>query len=388
MPPRTDVDRAASFLCDLIALPTVNPMGRPYNGAMPIERPVIEYLERLFAPFNLELQRDRISPTHESLLITIPGKLNGPGTLLESHIDTVPADDWLDRAFQPRREGGVVFGRGACDDKGSLVAMALALLEILESGEQLPQTVWLLAAGDEEHAQSGIKSFLSSHTAPIGRGIFGEPTKCVPVIQHKGTIRWDITVHGRSAHTSQPEVGRNAIVDTARVIDYLAEHQAELRRQFSSPLMSGPTITVTMIHGGRTRNAVPDECTIAVDFRILPGMDRNRAVDALFSGLRSLEIPLSHSEFRCFAPALNTLPDDSLVQAALLLCREETGHAVAPAGVPYCSDACWIPNGVPAIVLGPGDIAHAHAVDEFVELDQVLTCAAIYRRLALRDWSA
>jgi acetylornithine deacetylase/succinyl-diaminopimelate desuccinylase-like protein len=177
-------------------------------------------------------------------------------------------------------------------------------------------------------------------------------------------------------------------VDTARVIDYLAEHQAELRRQFSSPLMSGPTITVTMIHGGRTRNAVPDECTIAVDFRILPGMDRNRAVDALFSGLRSLEIPLSHSEFRCFAPALNTLPDDSLVQAALLLCREETGHAVAPAGVPYCSDACWIPNGVPAIVLGPGDIAHAHAVDEFVELDQVLTCAAIYRRLALRDWSA
>jgi acetylornithine deacetylase/succinyl-diaminopimelate desuccinylase-like protein len=136
---------------------------------------VIEYLERLFAPFNLELQRDRISPTHESLLITIPGKLNGPGTLLESHIDTVPADDWLDRAFQPRREGGVVFGRGACDDKGSLVAMALALLEILESGEQLPQTVWLLAAGDEEHAskascratrrRSGVESLVSRRSA-------------------------------------------------------------------------------------------------------------------------------------------------------------------------------------------------------------------------------
>ena len=277
-----DVTRSFKILSDLIALPTVNPMGRPYNGDSPVERPVIEYLERLFSPFGLEMKRDRCSPIHESLLITIPGRTDAAGTLLEAHIDTVPADDWLEHAFQPRLQGSLLFGRGACDDKGSLASMVIALLEILESGERPPQTVWFLAAGDEEYAQTGIKSFIEKHPERIGRGVFGEPTEGVPVIQHKGTIRWDMTVHGRSAHTSQPELGRNAILDAMRIVGYLSQYQEQLCRRFTSPWLSCPTLTVTMIHGGRTRNAVPDECTIAVDFRILPGMDRRQSVDELF----------------------------------------------------------------------------------------------------------
>jgi acetylornithine deacetylase len=382
-----DAARSLRILGDLIALPTVNPMGRPYNGDAPVERPVIEYLERLFSPFGLKIERDRCSPIHESLLITIPGRTDAAGTLLEAHIDTVPGDDWLEHAFQPRLQGSLVFGRGACDDKGSLAAMVIALLEILESGERPPQTVWFLAAGDEEYAQTGIKNFIKNHPVPIGRGIFGEPTDVVPVIQHKGTIRWDITVHGRSAHTSQPELGRNAIEGAMQIVVYLSQYQDELRRRYTNPWLSGPTLTVTMIHGGRTRNAVPDECTIAVDFRILPGMDRQHSVNELFAALAVLEIPITHHEFQCFAPALNTSPDHPLVQTALACCLATVGHDLMPAGAPYGSDACWLPVGVPAIVLGPGTIAKAHAVDECVDLNQVSQCAAIYRQLLLRDWS-
>ncbi|MCI0363237.1 MAG: M20/M25/M40 family metallo-hydrolase [Phycisphaerales bacterium] len=381
------IDSVAELLCDLIALRTVNPMGRTHRGDTPVERPVTEYLERLFSPFNLRVERQQCSPIHESLLIEIPGRTSEPGTLIEAHMDTVPADDWPDRAFQPRREGTLVFGRGACDDKGSLVAMVVALLKILQSPEHPPQTVWFLAAGDEEYAQTGIKQFVAEHQHLIGRGIFGEPTDCAPVIQHKGTIRWDITVHGRSAHTSQPELGRNAILDAMRIIGCISQYQDQLCRRFTSPWMSGPTLTVTMISGGRTRNAVPDECTIAVDFRILPGMDRRRSVDDLFAALETLKIQMSHGEFQCFAPALNTSPDDPFVQAVLAICRETFGRDVMPAGVPYGSDACWVPDGVPAIVLGPGNIAKAHAVDECVDLAQVMQCAAIYRQLLLQDWS-
>jgi acetylornithine deacetylase len=381
-----DMDRVAELLCDLIALPTVNPMGRPYHGDSPVERPVTEYLEHLFSPFGLPIERKRCSPVHESLLITIPGRTSEPGTLLEAHMDTVPADDWPDRAFQPRREGTVIYGRGACDDKGSLAAMVIALLEILDAGERPPQTVWFLAAGDEEYAQTGIRQFVAEHAAPIGRGIFGEPTECVPVVQHKGTIRWDITLHGRSAHTSQPELGRNAILDAMRLIGYLAQYQEQLCRRFTSLWVSGPTLTVTMIHGGRTRNAVPDDCTLAVDFRILPGMDRRQSVDELLASLEALQLPITHGDFQCFAPALNTSPDDPLVQTALALCRKMLGLHVMPAGVPYGSDAGWVPDGVPAIVLGPGNIAHAHAVDEYVDLAQVAQCAALYRQLLLQDW--
>lgn len=380
-------ERVASLLSDLIALQTVNPMGRPYEGAVPVERPVVEYLERLFAPFGVEMRRACCSPIHESLLITIPGRTATHGTLLEAHIDTVPADDWLDRAFQPRRQGSRVYGRGACDDKGSLAAMAVALVEILESGTRPAQAVWFLAAGDEEYGQTGIKRFIAEHQTPIGRAVFGEPTDCVPVIQHKGTIRWDITVRGRSAHTSQAELGRNAIVDAMHVIERLAHYQDELQSRFVSDWVSGPTLTVTMIQGGRTRNVVPDQCTMAVDFRILPGMDARRSVDELFTSLDQLEVSIAHSEFQCFAPALNTSPDDPFVQTALNVCEEVLGRSVSPTGVPYGSDAGWVPTGVPAIVLGPGNIASAHAVDEHVDLEQVTQCAGIYRKLLIHDWS-
>jgi acetylornithine deacetylase/succinyl-diaminopimelate desuccinylase-like protein len=379
-------EKVQQILQDLIALPTVNPMGRPFERSTPVERPVIEYLEQQFAKYGLEMRRLACSSRHESLLITIPGTTDTPGTLLESHIDTVPADDWLDRAFAPRLEAGRIYGRGACDDKGSLAAMAVALLEMLDRGQSPPQTVWFLAAGDEEHAQTGIQHFLANHRESIGRAIFGEPTELVPIIQHKGTIRWDITVHGKSAHTSRPELGCNAILQALRVIERIAEHEHDLQQRHRSDLMSGPSICVTMIHGGRTRNMVPDECTIAVDFRILPGMDRRQAVDELFAQLAVLDIPLTHSDFQCFAPALNTAADSRFVRDSLQICRAATGREIAVAGVPYGSDAGWMSAHVPTIVLGPGNISAAHAIDEYVDVEELAQGAAIYRELITRDW--
>ena len=382
-----ETDKAIELLRDMLAIPTVNPMGRPYEGTRPVERPLIEYIERLFAPLGVSMRRQTCSPIHESLLIVIPGQVEGPFTLLESHMDTVPADDWPDRAFVPRVEGNIVYGRGACDDKGSLASMVLAVLDVLQSGERPPQPVWLLAAGDEEHEQSGIKHFFKTCNAPVGRAIFGEPTEVLPVIQHKGTIRWDITVHGRSAHASCPELGRNAILDMVSVIEKLAEHQHDLRRRYVNPRMTGPALTVTQIEGGRTRNAVPDQCTIAVDFRIIPGMDRTEATDDLFRLLDTLDVELTHGDFQCFAPPLDTSPRDPFTETVVDFCRRHLGRDVQPLGEPYGSDACWMPEGKPAIVLGPGSIEHAHAIDERVDAEQVVRCAAVLRAIMLHDWA-
>lgn len=377
----TQSERAAILLADLIALPTVNPMGRPYGNLLPVERPVIEYLEKLLAPFGVQTERQACSPIHESLLITVPGSTDLPGILFESHIDTVPADDWADRAFTPRIADNKLNGRGACDDKGSFTAMVLALVQLLEANVRPNRTIWLLAAGDEEHAQTGICHFITHHPAPMGRAIIGEPTDSIPVIQQKGVIRWDITVHGRSAHTSQPENGRNAILDMLRVIEALARHEQELRLRYQNPLMTGPTISVTMIGGGCTRNAVPDECTIAVDFRPLPQMDRVTAIQELKSQLHALGIPLTHSGFQCNVPGQVTPPDDPFVQRLVKLSSQRLGRKIEPAGVPYGSDACWIPAEVSTVVLGPGDISQAHTVEDYVDLSQIETCVALYHQI-------
>lgn len=379
-------NRAEKLLCDLIAIRTVNPMGGPSTQSAPIERPVIEYLEQIFEPYDVELRRLPCGPLHESLLVSVPGHSNVAGVLLESHIDTVPADDWVERAFVPRLNEGRVYGRGACDDKGALAAMALAVLDVLESGQRPPQPVWLLAAGDEEHGQSGIRHFLKNTQLEIACGVFGEPTQLIPVVQHKGTIRWDITARGRSAHTSRSELGHNAILDMVQVIEAVAEYELRLRAGYSCAMTGAPSLTVTMIEGGRTRNMVPDQCKVALDFRIVPNMDAHQAVADLLEHLNNRGLRIEHGEFQCFAPALNTSPQDPFVMLVTTFCERELSRPVAPAGAPYGSDAGWMPRSIPTIVLGPGNIAQAHAVDEYVELKQVEQAAAIYRGIISHNW--
>jgi acetylornithine deacetylase len=377
-------ERALTLLTDLIALPSVNPMERKTPVTEPVEKNVADYIEALFRPYGVEMVRERVAPAHENLLIAIPGRDDLPATLFESHMDTVPADDWSDRAFTPRVEGEIVYGRGACDDKGPLVSMILAALDILERGTAPPAPVLLLAAGDEEYAQLGIRYFREK-CLPVGRGVFGEPTSLIPIVQHKGTLRWDITVHGRSAHTSRPELGVNAIEGMIQVIAEIAAHQEELRRRFTSPMITGPSLTVTMIRGGRTRNAVPDECVIALDFRLLPGMDLPACRAELIARLDRLGLSLSHGDLQIQTPPLNTDPDDPFSLQVLEICRRHAGSGVQLEGVPYGTDAAWISDRAPALVLGPGSIATAHAVDEQIDIREVVACAEIYRDILMAD---
>lgn len=375
-------EHAARILAELVALESVNPMGRPHERSVPVERGVADYIAGLLAPYAVEVTPLPVSTLHENLLLRLPGRQDAPATLFEAHMDTVPADDWLDRAFVPRLEGDTLYGRGACDDKGCLTAMLLAVLDLLEQGLVPPQPVLLLAAGDEEYAQTGIKRFVAG-SERIGRGVFGEPTELVPIIQHKGTVRWDITVRGRSAHTARPELGRNAILDMLQVIGRLREHEQSLQERYSNPRISGPTLTVTRIHGGRTRNAVPDECTIAVDFRVLPGMEPAEAREEVIAVLARLGLDLHHAEVQLLTPPLATPEDDPFALRVQRLCARALGRPVPLAGVPYGTDAAWLP--APSVVLGPGDIAHAHAVDERVELGDVVRCAELYRAIMLAD---
>jgi acetylornithine deacetylase len=377
------LERAERLLSDLVAIRTVNPMGRPFASSEPVERQAVEYIADLFRPYEVQVERLNPNPIHQSLLITVQGHQSGPYTLLESHLDTVPADDWPDTAFLPRVSDGRLFGRGSCDDKGSLVAMILAVQELLEAGHRPPLPVALLAAGDEEYAQTGIRQF-AALDYPLARAVIGEPTRLQPILQHKGVIRWDITVHGRSAHSSQPELGRDAIAGAMRVLQRLEEHQRQLGERFVSRLMTGPTITVTMIHGGRTRNAVADECTLSVDFRVVPGMSPAESREELIASLAALGLEVSHSDVQVITPPLATAPEDPFALSALEICRRVTGRGdLGFGGAPYGTDAAWVADRASAIVLGPGGIESAHAVDEHIELAEVVSAARIYYEILM-----
>lgn len=375
-------ERARDLLAELVSVPSVNPMGRTFDGDAPVERGVTEVMERFFDVPGVGVERMPVSKSHENLLIRYPADAPDPVLLFESHMDVVPADEWPDRAFVPRIEGDILYGRGACDDKGSLAAMALALMDMAETSVRPPLPILFVCAGDEEYAQTGTKAFRDL-PIQVAAGVFGEPTGCAPVVQHKGTLRWDITVHGKSAHTSRPELGVNAIYGAMELIAALRAHQDVLQSRHRSPLMTGPMLTVSMIHGGRTRNAVPDECTLSLDFRLVPGMDMDRARAEVMELVGRLGLEVSHSELQLKTPPLATSPDDPFALNALEVCRQYAGDAIAIRGEPYGTDASWIADRAPAIVLGPGDIRTAHAVDERIGIGEVVTAARIYRQIML-----
>ena len=378
--------RAMDVLCEMISHDTTNPMGRERDSSHPVERPVVDFLASLFEPYDVAVRRQAASPIHENLVIDVPGEGKGPALLLESHMDTVPADDWRDHAFVPRVEGGDIIGRGACDDKGPLAAMVVALLDVLDAGERLPQPVTLVAAADEEYSQTGIIRFVEQADRSYGFSLFGEPTRNTPVIQHKGIARWDITARGRSAHSAEPERGRNAILDMTRVIHAIAAYEEGLQALHANPLLTGPRITVTMIQGGAARNIVPEQCTVAVDFRIMPGLDPRAERQKLIDHLEELDVHLDHAEVQVMMPPLSTSPDDPCVADLAALCSDVLGRPVAPEAAPYGTDAARVGGRTRAVVLGPGDIKHAHAIDERISVEEMLQGAEIYRRCLLREW--
>jgi acetylornithine deacetylase len=245
--------------------------------------------------------------------------------------------------------------------------------------------VLFLAAGDEVYAQTGIKRFLT-HGEAIAQGVFGEPTEHVPIIQHNGTVRWDITVRGKSAHTAKPELGVNAIYGMVEVIQAIRQYEQDLRDRYSNPLITPPTLTVTRIQGGRTRNAVADECTIAVDFRIHPGMDPAEARQEMMDALSRLPHGIHHDETQLMTPPLATRADDPFARSVLASCQKVIGKPMDLAGVPYGTDASWLP--APSVVLGPGNIASAHAIDENIRISEVVEAAQIYRQIMLTDYAA
>ena len=145
--------------------------------------------------------------------------------------------------------------------------------------------------------------------------------------------------------------------------------------------MSGPTVTVTQINGGRTRNSIPDRCTVAVDMRVIPGMDPVEERCRLIRVLGELGLEISHSDVQLVTPPLSTSPDHPFCAQVLQACQRQAGPDVTLRGVPYGTDAAWVSAKAPTVVLGPGNIDVAHSVDEYVDLNQVVACARIYREL-------
>ena len=381
---------ALHFLRDLIAIPSVNPMGT--GGAEAVERGVADYIENVLRRAAVACERQTVAEGRENLIAILSPSADGPhlkrgGLMLNSHMDTVPAANMAIEPFDPVIRGGRVYGRGACDAKGAIAAMLAAFLAHAERRERRCPILLALTA-DEEYSFAGAWKLIE-RDLPISACVVGEPTGLMSVIAHKGVARWRIKVRGTSAHGATPHLGRSAIYDGARVGLALEAYNGELGARAGHPLLGQPTINVGRIWGGQSVNMVPDACEFEIERRLLPGEDGREAVHECEAWIRERlgeEIELIVEDPFLVDPPLDTPRDAPVVQA---LARAHTAVLNKPGaieGAHYGTDGSkFALAGFETVVCGPGDIKQAHTSTEFIEIVQMELAVRFYDNL-LTNW--
>ncbi len=289
--------------------------------------------------------------------------------MFHGHLDVVPGRE---HQFDPQVNGDRLIGRGAYDMKGGLAAMMCALKD-LERQDRV--RVRFICVPDEESEETDDRATDAIVRRGLGGdfAITGEPTDMHIGVEAKGVLVMRIVVHGLAAHSSTPWLGDNAVlkaVDVFRAIESLP-----FARE-SSEMFARPSINLGRIAGGDALNKVPDECTMAVDVRFLPGQDPGeileqvRAIPAIEVTRTFIWPPVTVSRTNPYVKGLR----DAVARSML-------DTEVMSVGRDGASDAAsFIQAGIPAVEFGPIGAGH-HGPEEWVSVASL----ARYRR-ALGDF--
>lgn len=372
-----------SIARDLVRIGSVNPMGRGIGGPAVGEERLTAWLESFLAGIGARCRRQPVAPGRDNLVAELSWPGSGRSVMLEAHQDTVPVDGMTVPPFDAEVRNGRLYGRGACDVKGGMAAI-LAAMECL-AAERPKGAASVIAAFtvDEESGFTGVRRLARELPAGIAFAVVAEPTRLEVVVAHKGLVRWRVRTRGRSCHSARPADGVNAVYRMAPVLAALEEYAATLSTGRSHPLLGRPTLSVGVIRGGTSVNTVPGSCEIEIDRRLLPGEDPVSAVEHC---RRFLEARLPGADLEVEPAwisdlALDTPPDSEAARMSLEAVRKVRGRS-EPVGVPYGTDASKLAEaGLPSVVLGPGDIAQAHTIDEWIEIAELEHAVEIYVEL-------
>lgn len=377
---------AIRLLTDLVAIDSVNPY---FPGGDRGEADVAAYVADYCARLGLDVRQQPVLPGRSNVV----AELKVPGAsrtiLLDSHMDTVSLDLMGPDGLRPGTRNGILTGRGSCDDKASLAAMLTALASLAREPAELRCNVVFLASVDEEYLMRGAEAFAHSG-ATIDGAIVGEPTRLEVVVAHKGFVRWHMHTEGKSAHSSNPALGDNAIYQMSELIPLLRESLEPRLAARTHPLVGPATWSVGKITGGSSVNIVPETCTVEIDRRLLPGETASAALAEVDAAVENVRRDRPHLKVRRDEPfgavsGLDTPAHAAVVRAIETACGAIRGESRL-IGVPYGTNASKFADvGISCVVFGPGDVSQAHTADEFVSIEQVIAAARIYER-AVREF--
>lgn len=351
----------------LVRFNTINPPGQ--------EDQCIRFLADILAQRGFATTVHDFGPGRSNLIATFGDDPDSPGLCFTGHIDTVPLGEqrWQYDPFGGEIDDGRLYGRGSTDMKAGVAAIVAACCDFT-AGERHDQSLSLVfTAGEETGCEGALALASSGMCKPHNLLIVGEPTSNQPVIGHKGVAWYRAALKGKTAHGSMPHEGVNAADRGADFLRFLRTIDLGERHEHLGP----STLNVGSFHAGSNINSVPDRAEIAIDCRMVPGVDTEVLHRRISTGLGlddRLDVLLS-------LPPVWSDPADLRVQEVVNVCRHCSGLRGSWQVAPYFTDAAILQPamGRPAtIVLGPGDPAMAHKTDEYCFVERIHLARKIY----------
>lgn len=359
----------------LVRIPSVNPDGDPGTDGIG-EEACARYVADFLRASGAEAILEEVEPGRPNVIGRFPTQPGAkPRILFAPHTDTVSVGGMTIDPFGGELRDGKIWGRGASDTKGPMASMLWALHEMRHEIPSLPVEVHFVGFMSEESAQLGSQHF-AKHHGRYDLAIIGEPTSLKTVFRHKGCLWADVHTTGVAVHGATPELGVNAIVKMAKLVQAIDTEFREILSEAggADEWLGFSTINLGMVQGGTRSNIVADSCKLRVDIRTTPGLQRAGGALALLTEFVHRHDNTARVTVASEAFHLDTDPSNPFVQKLIAAGASLTG-------APWFCDAAFLAAaGTPAIAIGPGSIAQAHTKDEFIAVQDLEDGVAFFRR--------
>ncbi len=354
-----------ALLKELIAIDSVNPALVPGGAG---EAEIAQRIAAELRGFGAAVEIQDVASGRVNVVGVIEAKNPGRSLMLCGHCDTVGVEG-MTAPFEPVERDGKLYGRGAQDMKGGVAAILAAARTIAEKNLLRGGKLVIAMVADEEHASLGAEHLIRG-LRPEARGladaaIICEPTDLAIGIGHKGFEWVDVETHGVAAHGSRPDEGVDAIVMMGRVLAGIEALDRRLAAAPPHPLLGRPSVHASLIRGGRELSTYPDRCILSIERRTVDGEREGILLDEVREIIEAAGLRPRASERLTFTRRPYITP--KTCELLPLLPGPRTALS-------FWTDAAIFGNaGIPTVVYGPGG-AGLHGIEEYVRIDEVLTC--------------
>jgi acetylornithine deacetylase len=330
----------------------------------------------------------------KNLILEYPSSGGGRSLILNSHSDVVPAEQWAD-AFSPVEKENIIYGRGACDAKGQVAAIYLALLTLKELGVKLKGKLTAEVVIEEEVGGNGALALIRQGYKADG-AIVLEASQLKIFPANRGAVWYKLDVEGRSVHMGRITEGVSAIEKACFLVQRMKNYERRLIEEsknvplfekFQQPVQ----VNFGTIRGGSWPSMVSGDATIEGGVGFLPNKDINLIKNELKDVIENCGDDWIVNHYKLSFPKLHNDAyaidvSHPLVEA---MKKAEADSDVTPeieGFIASCDARLFNKVGkMPVVVFGPGKLDYAHSDNEQIDTRQIKTAAEILVRTAI-NW--